>query len=379
MRRLAYIKTVNEIRPIKKADRLELARVGGWYAVVKKGEFNVGDHAVYIEIDSFVDTTKPQFAFLEKDARDWRGRHGAVIRTARLQGQISQGLAIPVRNFPEVVELYSNLDLVGGSVEEWDLTELLGIVKYEEELHDSLKEVALGKTPAWLRGSSLTRVQELDGLLNDYLDEEFDVTVKIDGEAMSVYHLPGTSEYSESKEDYVGVCTDTVNWRDHPDNKTWQLAHALGLAREVKQFAGAFPGGVQIQGERCGPGVQKNRYGFKVPMFMVYGMTDIGKQVRLSPMDVRMYCSMHSLIPVPTLLYKTTLRAIVGDKPIIDTLVEFASGRHRIPTVRIDTDPAPLFNWVYDGQNHEGLVFHHRKSDFRFKVISPKYLLKHGL
>lgn len=385
MRKLASIKTINELRPIPKADRLELARIGGWYAVVQKGEFKVGDHAVYIEIDSFVDTSKPQFAFLEKDAIDWRGRRGTVIRTMKLRGQISQGLAIPVIKFPQVVSLYSNLDLVMSKVEDWDLTELLGIVKYEEDLHESLADKAIGKTPAWLRGSSLERVQELDSIIGDYLDEEFAVSVKIDGEAMSVYHLPGTSPYSQTKEDYVGVCTDTVNWKEDDTNKSWVLAKALGLHREVKRFAEhpELAGGVQLQGERCGPGVQKNRFKFAVPMFLVYGITDIGGQVRLSASDIRLYSAMHGLLTVPYLHYKTTLREIIQcykGPTVIDALVEYASGRHSLPVQPgVDLDTAKLLNWKYDGQEHEGLVFHHNASDFRFKVISPKYLLKHGV
>lgn len=384
MRKLASIKTINELRPIPNADFLELARVGGWYAVVKKGEFKVGDHAVYIEIDSFVDTSKPQFAFLDKQAFEWRGRRGMAIRTMKLRGQISQGLAMPVPAWPEVLALYSNLDLVTSSVHDWDLTELLGIVKYEEDMHESLNEVAFGKKPNFLVSTSLDRVQNIDTLLGDYLDEEFDVTVKIDGEALSIYHIPAGSPYNDGEEK-VGVCSDTIDWKPSDDNEHWKLAQAYGFTREVKTFAAEYPGGVQIMGERAGPGIQKNRYGLKMPTFFVYAMLDIAKQERLSSADMRMQASIHGLVTVPTLLYKTTLRTILSQvsaanrDSIVDGLVEYASGRHNLPTLDLDLDASKLFNWKYDGQLHEGLVFHHCKSDFRFKVISPKYLIKHGV
>ena len=63
-RKLAYIARIEEILPIENADKIEVARVGGWKVVVKKDEFKVGDLAVYIEIDSRVPSDKEEFAFL---------------------------------------------------------------------------------------------------------------------------------------------------------------------------------------------------------------------------------------------------------------------------------------------------------------------------
>ena len=46
-RMLAQIVRVNWLRPIEGADRIELAGVLGWQVIVRKGDFNVGDLAVY--------------------------------------------------------------------------------------------------------------------------------------------------------------------------------------------------------------------------------------------------------------------------------------------------------------------------------------------
>ena len=50
-RELAYLVRVDAITPMN-ADRLECAHVSGWHCVVGKGEFHVGDPAVYFEIDA---------------------------------------------------------------------------------------------------------------------------------------------------------------------------------------------------------------------------------------------------------------------------------------------------------------------------------------
>ena len=65
-RKLAHIEKIEWKRPIDGADRIELVGVLGWQCIAKKDEFKVGDLCVYIEIDSVVDKTNPDFAFLEK-------------------------------------------------------------------------------------------------------------------------------------------------------------------------------------------------------------------------------------------------------------------------------------------------------------------------
>ena len=65
-RKLAYITVIDEIKPIPNADKIELARVGGWQVVVSKADnYKVGDKVIYIEIDSRVPSDKECFAFLQ--------------------------------------------------------------------------------------------------------------------------------------------------------------------------------------------------------------------------------------------------------------------------------------------------------------------------
>jgi RNA ligase (TIGR02306 family) len=79
------------VLPHGNAERLEIVPVGGWQAVVKKGQFSPGDRAVYIQPDYTVPTAHPDFAFL---AREGRERHR--LKAVRLRGALSYGLLIPV-------------------------------------------------------------------------------------------------------------------------------------------------------------------------------------------------------------------------------------------------------------------------------------------
>lgn len=82
---------IAEVQPHANAERLEIIPIGGWQAVVKKGQFKPGDRAVYVQPDYTVPTARPEFAFLAKDGKD---RHR--LKAVRLRGVLSYGLLIPV-------------------------------------------------------------------------------------------------------------------------------------------------------------------------------------------------------------------------------------------------------------------------------------------
>lgn len=96
-RELAYIVTVDNIIPIEGADRVEQAIVGGWHIMVKKGQFQPGDLAVYFEIDSKVPAEEP-FMFLAQ-------KHFSIKTQKYFKGTvISQGLLMGLEDFPNLFD-----------------------------------------------------------------------------------------------------------------------------------------------------------------------------------------------------------------------------------------------------------------------------------
>ena len=103
-RALAYVVTIDEIRPIDGYDRVEYARTNGWWVIINKADnLSVGDKCVYFEVDSKVNPLDERFAFLEK--RDYR------IKTIKMCKVYSQGLLIPLATFPELGDLDVNTDV----------------------------------------------------------------------------------------------------------------------------------------------------------------------------------------------------------------------------------------------------------------------------
>ena len=113
-RALAYVVTIDEIRPIEGYDRVEYARTNGWWVIINKADnLQVGDKCVYFEVDSKVNPLDERFAFLEK--RDYR------IKTIKMCKVYSQGLLIPLSRFPELGDLDVNTDV----------TDALKVIYYE--------------------------------------------------------------------------------------------------------------------------------------------------------------------------------------------------------------------------------------------------------
>lgn len=100
MRKLASIQKIWDVAPIENADAIELVKVLGWQCVAKKGEFHVGDMCIYFEIDSFLPVNE-HFEFLR--ARSHRVNpiigEGFLLKTAKMRGQVSQGLCLPLSEF----------------------------------------------------------------------------------------------------------------------------------------------------------------------------------------------------------------------------------------------------------------------------------------
>lgn len=102
------------------ADRLELAQVKGWNVVVGKGNFQTGETAIYFPVDSVLPEDLELHLF-PADSKIKLNKHR--IRSIKIRGAMSQGMLVPVWD----LEQWLQRDVDVGE----DVTELLGVVKYE--------------------------------------------------------------------------------------------------------------------------------------------------------------------------------------------------------------------------------------------------------
>lgn len=245
IRHLASVRTIDAIEPIKDADRIEVAVLGGWKVVVSKGEFSPGDKCVYFELDSSLPTDDPRFAFLaERSVKNWlhvpEGHEdvapikvsGHVLRTAKLRGQISQGLVM------SLASLGLDESLPVGT----DVTEELGVMKYEPYCPGNTARV--GSYPEkYAIKSDCERVQNLADAWEEISQHDWYATVKVDGASTSIL------------KDGEG----NLRWASRNQENAWVVGDRHVEAAIEWGLVDSLEPGMLIQFEYAGPGVQSNR------------------------------------------------------------------------------------------------------------------------
>lgn len=264
MRKLASIRRVAEIKPIDGADAIEAIRVDGWWCVSKKGEFQVDDLCVYFEIDSFL-PVRPEFEFLRKSCfRSTKNLgDGFRLKTVKLRGQVSQGLCLPIYPF------FSNVM----SIEEGaDVTEILGVQKWEVPLPAQLAGTVKGNFPSFIRKTDQERIQNCyNDLVEKYKDDLFEATLKLDGSSMTVYYNNGE----------FGVCSRNLELKETDGNTYWKVARNYKFEEVMREYGK----NIAIQGELMGPGIQGNREKLHYHDFYVFDIWHIDEQCYLGSVE----------------------------------------------------------------------------------------------
>lgn len=382
-RALAYIVTIDEIKPIPNYDRVEHARTGGWWVIVRKGDFNVGDKALYIEVDSKCPEKDERFKFLES-------KHYKV-KTIKMCKCYSQGLLMPLSEFPELKDKQLHEDV----------TELLGITYYVAE--DNARKaktnpnekynrmaarnpklakkrwfkwlmkrmwgrkllfVFFGRVkdipkqfPAWIKKSDEDRIECCLWMLDD--KEPYVQTEKLDGCSLTAF-----LDLTKRKPDF-GVCSRNVRQMDINqknyisdtsgiDNVWWEAALKYDMKDALEKIAKEHNiKRVVIQGEVYGEGIQGNKYKMNHRDFAAFNLVFDG--VRLGSVEAKAILDEYGIPFVP----------------IID--VNYAlPGKDNLEEFKVSADGKSTIN---KNVLREGFVYRSLDGQKSFKNVSRKFLM----
>lgn len=401
-RELAYVVLIDGIEPIPGYDRVEHAIVGGWRVIVQKGQFKVGDPAIYFEIDSRVPSDKECFAFLEK-------RHYKV-KTLKMCKTISQGLLMHADDFgwttgdgsefteksPYIMDDEHIVHFATG--ESRFLTTKLGVTYADEEDNarkapsvDKYKKMAqrhqklfkkpfvrwlmkykfgrevmfffFGKKkdkksgwPSWVQKTDEERIENMPFVLQN--KHPWIATEKIDGSSTTFTMKRGKFKKRDFYVCSRNVCFDSVNKPCYYDtNIYWEMAQKYHMFEVLSKLLDSMPAveWITIQGETYGEGVQRNTYGLSGHDFMVFNLITSDKG-RWNSCDMKEILEKDYNIPcVP----------ILNDSYILpDTVEELRE--------YVNSQPSTV-----DGKMKEGIVFRTPDGIHSFKCVSPEYLLKY--
>lgn len=385
-RELAYIVTIDEIKPIEGYDRVEYARTNGWWCIISKNDnIQVGDKCVYFEVDSKVNAEDERFAFLEK-------RH-YKIKTQKMCKVVSQGLLMPLKLFPELGDLEVNTPVTDALKVTYAVDE--DNVRKNKPNPDAkynamaarhknifkLKPVRWLMKRAWgrklmffffgkkkdnprgwpthfpyIHKTDEERCENIPWVLK--LTDPLVVTEKLDG--TSCTYILERKKGKDKFEFYVlsrNIRQQDENQKTYHDhNIYWDLAFKYDIESKLRCWMDAHPSltYVCIQGEGVGS-VQGNPLKLEEDDLYVFNFID----------------SEHGRLP--STLGQTFIKNM-GMKwvPILDT-------DYHMP------DNMEDFKKYADGPSavnpkvkREGVVIRNPKDDFSFKNVSREYLLKHN-
>lgn len=344
MRKLASVQRVYAVEPIEGADRIELARVLGWQCVVNKGSFKPMDLGVYFEIDSFL-PIREEFEFLRKSCyknTDIMGE-GFRLRTQKFRGQISQGLLLPLDTFPELPD---------GLTVGQDVSNLLGVRKWEIEERATTGGNVIGGLPYDVPHTDETRVQAEPGLIDAFAGLEYYISTKMDGSSHSI----------SIDEDGFHVTGHNYEYKNDDSSAFYRLVNERGYRDVLERFAKiSGDNTVTVQGEFCAPGIQQNRLRLTKPEWYVFTIRENGQRVGLERMKNICRACGFNMVPIEEI--GTDLPS---KYPTVEALLERADGEYP------------------NGGKKEGIVVRTTEPVYNdtiggplsMKIVSNKYLLK---
>lgn len=258
-RKLATIQKVLSVEPIyhpldNSLTSLELIKFCdiAWQCVAKAGEFKAGDLAVYIEISSVV-PEHPVFEFLR--ARHWK------VKTVRLCGVLSQGLALPLIVLDNFYPAIGDITVMQPGD---DVTEKIGVTRYEPTVDAKINGTGRVRTfpTDIVPKTDEERVQSVPHILNHFKGLNVIATLKHDGTSATYFW--------DAEQNRLRVCSRNMEKETEDESVYWQVLKTqpdiVRLCRENPMLV--------FQGEITGPGIQKNRMGRKQPVFTLFNVFD---------------------------------------------------------------------------------------------------------
>lgn len=382
-RALAHVEKIAWIRPIDGADNIELVGILGWKCIAKKGEFNVDDKCVYIEIDSLVNKDDERFEFLE--SKKYK------VKTMKLGkfNCISQGLALPLTLFPEI----SNKNIGDNVTKELKITYYSADdiarkssgdpnAKYKSmsQRHKNLfKKKSIrwlmrrewgrkllffffGKKkdkpkdfPSWIVKTDETRIENAPFYLES--TDKWVKSEKIDGTS-STYFV----DYTKKKKGEFGVCSRNVRQQDEKQecyhtcgNVYWEMVGKYNIEKSLRAIAKDNNiKRIVLQGETFGESLQGNPYKLKGRDFRAFNLIFDG--IRLGSIEAKNILEKYNI-------------------PFVPIISEEYEIPHTIEEMKAEADGYSVIN---PDVKREGFVYRSQDGSKSFKNVSVEYLLKHN-
>lgn len=383
-RELAYIAKVLNTESLCGYDKVHLITVLGWKCVAPIS-IHKDDLVVYFEVDSLLPNNDSRFSFLA--SKKFR------IRPIKICGVVSQGLILPLSEFPELkdckegdfvtdklnVKLYEDapikemprqsIDAFTKAKDRHRLFFNFPLTKWLMRFgwfRTVCKKIFIKKKdkitwPTWLPKTNQERIQNLPNLFNGEKNKWI-ITEKVDGMSSS-YFLDEKNNYFVGSHNiivYSSLDKDSEKVTDgskYVKSNVWvEMSDKYNIKDILIKIKEEYKlKTIAIQGETYGSGIQKRDYSLKNNNhdFVVFHILFNG--VRVSIEKLVEICKKHSLPHVQVFDWDYTMPCS------IEKVIEDVNSKKS----------------AIDNKEIEGFVFYSKDGLFSFKCVSPDYLLKY--
>lgn len=238
-----------------------------------------------------------------------------------------------------------------------DVTDIIGVTKYEQPIPDEIKAIVRGGFPPFIPKTKELRIQSNPNLLEIMRNKPIYVTEKLDG--VSVTYYRHNNEF--------GACMRRYDLKKDEKNIFWKVAIENDIEEKLGEAFCEYKANLAIQCELIGIGLpHKNKYQLKTTKPYVFNVFDIDNHRYLNYGEFTRVCEVIEMETVP-IIYRSG--DLIDNETTVDDYIELSYGYSKINTNVL----------------REGIVVR-TKEEFpnemgfdrlSFKVINPKYLLKH--
>ena len=363
---VCYIATINEINPIEGADNIELAVVGGWSCITKKGEQKIGDLVMIATTDAII-----PFELSENMGVTNYLRKGGRVRTVKLRGVYSECLIIPIQHIPFMENYYEGKDMM----------KVMDIYKYEPPV--KMVQLAGGRKVRWQDNPNFhvyykfPNLKNVPGMFTE--EDTVEITRKIHGtnarygivkktklsiwdrlkvslarkvkpdwkwaEYEYVYGSHNVEKGSDSNGFYSTDVWSEIEKKYNIKQKLWDYVKDNAMEPEIGD-------GITLYGEIYGAGIQKGYdYGLKEIEFVGFDVKEEGEY--LDPINSKLLIEHILELPYVEQLYYGRWSQEVQDKYVFNNYIKGT----KVP--------------------EEGIVIKHQSKGREkiAKVINPDYLI----
>jgi len=223
----ATIEIISEVKAHPNADRLDLVKILGFQCVTEKGLYKESDKIVYIRPDSVLP--------LEGWTEGYRKYSPNRIKAAKLRGEWSEGIVVPMEILPYDLGEFE----VG-----MDVGEKIGVHHWDSPAPQDLQ--AKGHLPLGIPKTDEERFENIESQLP--YGEVVDLTLKVDGQSCSFYYNIQTDQF--------GVLGRNLELKPEFQNPYTEHVDRYNIRTKLSDFCKKIGKSLVIRGESYGRGIQ---------------------------------------------------------------------------------------------------------------------------